>query len=54
MIKLLRQIFPQGKEGWVQYFDWCGYHSYVFKPMRWVIIFAGINSFNTSFPANAD
>lgn len=34
MIKLLRQIFPQGKEGWVRYFYWCGYHSYVFKPIE--------------------
>lgn len=33
MIKLLREIFPQGKAGWLKYFDWCGYRSYVFKPI---------------------
>lgn len=33
MIKLLREIFPQGKKGWLKYFDWCGYRSYVFKPI---------------------
>lgn len=33
MIKLLRDIFPQGKKGWLKYFDWCGYRSYVFKPI---------------------
>lgn len=61
MIKLLRQIFPQGKEGWVQYFDWCGYHSYVFKPIEktldlikticeWLLVLLALTALIILFP----
>ena len=61
MIKLLRQIFPQGKEGWLKYFDWCGYHSYVFKPIEktldlikticeWLLVLLALTALILLFP----